>query len=61
MTIISMKNEIKLREDYVDTHSANEVDNKSREWGILGRPVCSPDAIAEWQWYALLCQFLVHP
>jgi hypothetical protein len=55
MTITSMKNEIRLRDEYVVTHSANEVDDKSREWGILGRPVCSPEAIAEWQWYTLLC------
>jgi hypothetical protein len=61
MTITSMKNEINLRDEYVVTHSANEMYNKSREWGILGRPVCSPEAIPEWQWYALLCQFLVHP
>jgi hypothetical protein len=48
MTITSMKNEIELRDEYVVTHSANEVDNKSREWGILSWPVCSPEAIAEW-------------
>ena len=61
MTITSMKNEIESRDEYVVTHSANEVGNKSWEWGILGWPVSSPEAIAKWQWYALLCQFLVHP
>ena len=47
MTITSMKNEIKLRDEYVVTHSANKVDNKSRKWSILGRPVCRPEAITE--------------
>ncbi len=60
MTMTSMKNEIRLRDECVITHSADEVNNKSREWGALSRPVCSPEAIAEWQWYAFLCEFLVY-
>ena len=61
MTVTSTKSEITLREKYVDNHSGNEVDNESRERGTLGGPVHSPEAIAEWQWYALLCELLIHP
>ena len=61
MTITSTKSEIRLRNKYGRTHSSNEVDKEPRERGLLGGPICSPEAIAEWQWYTLLCEFLIHP
>ncbi len=39
MTITSMKNETKLRDEHIVIHSANEVDDKSWEWGSLGHGV----------------------
>ena len=60
MTVTSTKSEITLREKYEDNHSGNEVDNESRKRGTLGGPVHSPEAIAEWQWYTLLCELLIH-
>lgn len=59
MTITLDKSEIESGKD-ANAHSKDEVNAKSGKRRILGRPVRGPEAVAEWQWYAFLCKFLVY-
>jgi hypothetical protein len=59
MTITLDESKIESVKD-ANAHSRDEVNTKSRKRRILGRPVRGPEAVAEWQWYAFLCKFLVY-